>query len=184
MIGLSYRLSVLKTVFSNDKYLYSAVILSVLFYIINISISQFSGLSYTADIFDVIKLYTLGAYQVLGAISLFCTLVTSILTGILLSVLWFRMDMTKLGIKKKFSIFDYIGVFFGVFVPGCPACGLGLIAIFGLGASVASLPFGGAEISIIAIIIILFSLWHVTPHLLTCKIDAPTCTSNDKSLKA
>lgn len=177
---LGLRLSALRSVFSNEKYLYAAVILSVLFYILNISISQFAGLVYTADIFDVIKLYTLGAYQVLGAVSLVSTLILSVLTGILLSVLLFRADMARMGIKKKLSPLDYLGVFFGIMVPGCPECGLGLIAIFGFGASVASLPFGGAEISIIAIAIILFSLWHVTPRLLTCKIGGPVCANADK----
>ena len=177
-ITIAQKYYLWKEVFSKDKYLISAFILVILLYILNASMSVWSGLVYTGDIFDIIRLYTREYYLTVGIFAFFSTVILSILTAILLSLLWYRAEITKLGIKKNMTILDYISIFFGITVSGCPTCGLGLIAILGLGAGVAALPFKGAEITVVALIIVIFALYQVTNRILSCEI-----ISNNSSVK-
>ena len=153
------KLDLWKAIYSRDKYFTGLVVIAFLLYLLNASISVWGNLTYTHGFFDVVKLYTQGYYSLIGTASFFITFLLNFLTGILLTLLWARANMSSTGSKKNLTFLDYISLFFGVFVPGCPTCGLGLIAIFGVGASFAALPFHGLEILVAAMLIILYSIF-------------------------
>ena len=167
---LKQEYSLWKTIFGQHKYVVRFFVIAILFYILNVSMSIYSQFGYAGDFFDIIRLYTQGFFLSVGVASFSCTVILSVLTGFLISLLWFRAEITHMGIQKKLGFFGYISVFLGLFVTGCPTCGLGLIAILGLGASVASLPFKGIEISIGAIIIILITIYFISKRILFCKV--------------
>ena len=62
--------------------------------------------------------------------------------------------------RNKIGALSFTGMFLGIFALGCTACGLGLVAFFGLAASFATLPFKGLEISILAMIILTVSIFR------------------------
>lgn len=168
---LSQECSLWRMIFNQHKYVLRFSIIAIVFYILNVTMSIYSQFSYIEDLFDIIRLYSQGFYLSVGAVSFFCTVILSLLTGFLISLLWFRAEITHMGIQRKLGFFEYISVFLGLFVTGCPTCGLGLIAIFGLGASVAALPFGGVEVSIVAIVVILITIYFISKRILFCKVD-------------
>ena len=64
-----------------------------------------------------------------------------------------------------------IGTFLAIFVPGCAACGIGLVSLLGLGGGLINfLPWNGIEISIISIIILLIAIYQITKNMYVCKI--------------
>ena len=71
------------------------------------------------------------------------------------------------------GILGVTGMSLGIFAQGCAACGIGLTAFFGLAASFATLPLKGLEISILAIIILILSIFRFSYNLFddTCSID-------------
>lgn len=87
----------------------------------------------------------------------------------LFSLLFYKARSLK-GEKKGFGIISSIGFFLGAFAPGCAACGIGLASLLGVSAATLSfLPFGGLELSIIAILIIGFAIYKVSDN--SCKIN-------------
>jgi len=130
-------------------------------------------------------------------------IILSLLTGILFSLILYKVNLRKnispieipsnlvtlqSGISNRHSrtmgniingnvyntsILGGIGMFLGIFAPGCAACGLGLAAFFGLAASFATLPLKGLEISILAMIILIISIFRFSYTLNddTCSID-------------
>jgi len=77
------------------------------------------------------------------------------------------------------GIISGFGLFLGVFVPSCLACGIGLAGLLGLTASFASLPFQGREISFLAMFIISFSIIKTSYDISSPKI----CKINNHKLK-
>ncbi|MEK6926237.1 MAG: hypothetical protein AABW50_03080 [Nanoarchaeota archaeon] len=82
---------------------------------------------------------------------------------------------SKLGLRGtgRFSIFGGIGVFLGALIPGCAACGIGLVSFLGLGAGFLTfLPYDGLELSILAILILGFSITKITREMYFCKTNS------------
>lgn len=167
---LDQKATLWKMTFSQEKNIITFLIVMLLFYILNASMAVFVRISYMENIFDIIALYTKGFYQTVGALGFTLTIIVSLLTAFLFTLLLFRATVTKSGMNKKLSVLGYLGLFFGFFVSGCPTCGLGLLAIFGLGASVLALPFGGKEISVIAIIVLVWIINAISNKILFCEV--------------
>jgi hypothetical protein len=162
-------------VFGNWKYTFGAVIVAVLFYVLNVLIAQYSAL---------INFYS--SFGILGTGKFFLTLiwgfgntiylhsyvsliVISILFGILASLLFYKTQVVKGTGNKKIGFFASAGIFFGVLAPGCAACGLGLASILGLGAGFLSfLPYDGLELSLLSVVILLFVTFKISND--SCKI--------------
>ena len=62
------------------------------------------------------------------------------------------------------------GILLGVLAPACPSCGIGVISLLGFGGLGALLPFGGQEIGVVAVAVLLGSLLYVSRQ-----IAAPVC---------
>jgi len=167
---LSQKYTLWKMMYSLKKNIITSLIVGILFYLLNASMAVFVRVKYTENIFDIIQLYTQGFYQTVGGFGFILTIIVSLLTAFLFTLLLFRATVTKSGMNKKLTFIGYLGLFFGFFVSGCPTCGLGLLAIFGLGASVLALPFGGKEISVIAIIILVWIINAISNKILFCEV--------------
>lgn len=167
---LDQKINLWKMMFSQSKNIITFIIVMIIFYILNATMAVSVRFAYMDNIFDFISLYTKGFYQTIGVFGFSLTILVSLLTAFLFTLLLFRATVTKSGMNKKLSFWGYLGLFFGFFVSGCPTCGLGLLAIFGLGASVLALPFGGKEISVIAIIVLVWIINAISNKILFCEV--------------
>lgn len=165
------KLNLWKIMFSQQRNVITFFTVLVIFYLLNATMAVYPRISYTDNLFELVALYTQGFCQTVGTLGFILNIIVSILTGFLLTLLIFRAVTTESGIDKKLSLFGYLSLFFGFFVSGCPTCGLGLLAVLGLGASVVALPFGGKEISIISIVILTLVINAISNKILFCKVS-------------
>jgi|SRR3989344_4675692 len=166
-----------KKIFGNWKYLALTLFIAVLFYSLNVFISNWKSLIEfypSFGFFGILKFFftlALGFKNLIKFHSFISLIMISILFGMLFSLITYK---SKLGIKpgKKVGILGGIGVFLGALIPGCTACGVGLVSVLGLGAGfLAFLPYNGLELSILAILILGFSITKITKEMHTCNID-------------
>lgn len=172
----------LKIVFSKKRYTFLFLGVAFLFYMVNVLISNYSGIY---DFYREFGLYEgskffinlgIGFGESIETHSYVSLIVISILIGILISLISFRikeislngndeLNNTKTGILGSFALF------LGVLVPGCAACGIGIVSALGLGgAFLIFLPFQGLEISILAIGLLGFSIYKTSKDLTICRI--------------
>lgn len=177
-------LTVLKRVYKNKNYLLLTTVVGVAFYLINgfiLTIPNLKSFYQSLGLLETIKysaVASLYAHINLLQFTLIGVIILSILVGIFISLLVYRIKMIKENIKVGF--FGWVGIFLGMAAPGCAACGIGLISLIGISAIVAVLPFHGNEIIVIAIVAVLFSIFS-----LARKLYNPVCKLNsmDKKLK-
>ena len=172
--------SVWKKVFGNWRYLTLTVIVAVVFYSLNVIIKSYESL---------ISLYS--QIGLLGSIKLFFSffigfksttfigvfisiILVSILLGILFSLIAYKTKMIK-SVSGKTGFFVTSGIFLGVLAPGCAACGVGILSLFGISAAtLAFLPYDGLELSAIAAVILLVLVFKITKDInkgIVCKTD-------------
>ena len=164
----------MKMVFSKKSYVFLTLLVSVLFYLLQAIIVNFTNIINIVGDYDfattlnLIFIILTSFWSTIELHSFLTVAIISILTGILVSLLVYRMKYMNVT-GKKHGILGSIGVFLGMFVPGCAACGIGLISVIGLGTAVASLPLQGLELSILVIAILVYVNYRTAVTLFTCK---------------
>lgn len=168
-----------KKVFFNWKYFFLAVFVFVLFYLFNVIIHNFSGLvSFTsrygaAQTAAFLIELSVGFKETITMSSFASFIVIGLMLGILFSLIFYKTMMLK-DVSGKVGFLGTVGIFLGVFAPGCAACGIGLLSALGFGAAaITFLPFDGLEISFLAIIILGFSIYKITKDIkkeIVCEI--------------
>lgn len=88
----------------------------------------------------------------------------SILAGALISTIVFKFHSGE-SISKRGGT----GIVLGLFAPACASCGIGLLAILGLGGVIATLPFKGLEISLLAIVLLVAGIISTAKDMNACK---------------
>jgi len=171
MNKITQVLNIWRIAFKNWKYWILTLIVGFLFYMINGfilnvrnlgSIYEALGFSGLLKFLFNSSLYFLNQVTLSGAIG---SIVLSFFVGIMVSLLAYRYKIMKESSGEKLSKLGSLGVFFGVAAPGCAACGVGLISLIGLGGALTSLPFQGAEIIFIAIILVVFAIIDISLKL-------------------
>ncbi|PIN92777.1 hypothetical protein COU54_05600 [Candidatus Pacearchaeota archaeon CG10_big_fil_rev_8_21_14_0_10_31_24] len=165
-----------KIVFGNWRFSLLAIVSAILFYILQAIIGNaenminfYKGYSFLQFLSFSLTLI-IGFWYTLGGLTLISVLIISLLTGILISLIVYRVKFIKEGSNGEGTgFFVSIGIFLGILVPGCAACGIGVVSLLGLGTAVASLPFEGAEISVLAILVLVFVIIKTSLTLFTCK---------------
>ena len=184
--------SVWKNVFGNWKYLTLATVIGLVFYSINVLIANLSLIIYffkENGLFQAFKFFLnlfLGFKDTILFSSFIGLISISVLLGILFSLIMYRTIIIK-NVDGGIGIFATAGIFLGILVPGCAACGIGLISLFGVGAvALALLPFKGLEISFLAIGILGFSIFKISRDVhkgIACEIDTPLRKNEKLKLK-
>jgi len=167
-MDINNMINVLRKIFGNFRYLGLAVLISVLFYGVNVLIPNWdnltsffnsSGLLETSKFFFILA----GGF---GNTILWSSYISLILISILFGVLFSLITYKTITIKKstgKVGMFASIGIFLGALAPGCAACGVGLLSIFGISAAaITLLPFQGLELSVLSIGILSFSIFKIS----------------------
>lgn len=166
-----------KEVFTNWKYVASTIIIALLFYFFNVLISSWNSLIsfYPAfGFFGTIKFFftlLIGFKETIKLHSFVSLIIISLLFGMLFSLVGYKVNMGRGNEGKKVGFFGGIGLFLAVLAPGCAACGVGLVSLFGISAGFLSfLPYEGLELSILSIIILSYTIITVTKNLYVCKL--------------
>lgn len=173
-------LSVWKDVFSSWKYVILIAFIALFFYSINVFIANFSSiisLYSRLGFLGILKFFLilfLGFWETRPLSSFFSLIIISVLFGVLFSLITFKTKMIKSASGKTMGVLGTTGVFIGILAPGCAACGVGLLSLFGVSAALlGSLPFGGLELSFLAIGILGFSVIKISKDIkkgIVCKI--------------
>ncbi|NCN51381.1 hypothetical protein GW931_00005 [archaeon] len=168
---------VLKEVFSKRKYLFITFLISIFFYSLNVIISSwrvFGEFSSDKSFFGAIKVFLflfLNMGQIMKMSSWISLILISVLLGILFSLIFYKVKM-NFSSDNKIGLLGIFGVFLAAFVPGCAACGVGLISVLGLSAGILSIfPFGGFELSLLSILILIFAIFKITKNMYICKVS-------------
>ncbi len=171
-----------KKVFSKKSYIFLALALTFLFYLIDIALVNIKNL---ALIFQNRGLFQMLAslpsfmksYMIFFPTSFFISLVIlSLMFGMLFSLISYKTKMIK-SVSGKVGILVTLGIFLGILAPGCPACSVGILSVMGIGATALSfLPFGGLSILIISIGIMSFSVYKISKDInkgILCEVKLP-----------
>ncbi|MCR4284817.1 MAG: hypothetical protein NUV97_02100 [archaeon] len=95
--------------------------------------------------------------------------IISLLFGIYIALVYFKIKLSMS--VAKTGILGTIGIIIGAFAAGCPTCGAFLFSLIGMPLALMYLPFRGAELTILSIIILLLSVYLISRSLITCKIS-------------
>ncbi len=159
-----------KKVFSNIIYLIVAVIIalivfSLLILLPNLELLERVAASSSTTFFDFL-LITIGlifsSTESFSALSIFYIMSISLLFGINIMMIAYRIKISKKLPQTKETIASVGGMTGGVFGAGCVACGSILLSpvlsLLGVSTVVTFFPFGGLEFGILGIIALSFSI--------------------------
>jgi hypothetical protein len=159
----------LKEVYSKPFYVFVALAGMMLFYILDVIISDFTdfkSLSGSGSI-KFLFYYFVGYPSTLDYYSTFFLFAISFLFGSYIALATYKTSQIK---STKLSFFGSIGLFFGLLAPGCAACGIGLASLLGIGGAIVALPFGGKEVSLLAFVLLGYANFRIAR-----KINQNTC---------
>lgn len=93
------------------------------------------------------------------------SVIFAILVGIAVSFLIYVIEAKKSG--SEYTSLNTLGsLFFSAAVTGCSVCSAFLLPALGIAASLAAFPFGGLEIKLFAIFILLYAIWQYSKSIL------------------
>ncbi|MDR3169144.1 MAG: hypothetical protein LBU27_05285 [Candidatus Peribacteria bacterium] len=81
----------------------------------------------------------------------------------------YKIKLMKSG-KKALQTQGRLGGIFGAFLTGCPSCSISLASFLGVGSLLSGLPWSGLELKIVALMLLIWSNWHMYKKLLVCEI--------------
>ena len=155
------RLKKLKKVIFRRPYVFSFILIVIGYLILNVGVNK---VYITAPVLLTYNLKIVIPY-------LFFTLLVAILVAVNLNLIVLKFKELKQ--LRKESGLTFIGVFGGVLGGACPSCFVGLfpafLGLFGITASLSSLPLFGLEIQIGSAIFLIISLFYLTRDNV-CKI--------------
>lgn len=160
------RLNKIKQATIKKPYIYSFIIIILSYLFLNIIVNKIyvsASLLFTYNLKIIVPF-------------VFLTILTALLvaTNINLVYIKFRELRIVKGVNKSSSGLGFLGIFGGLLGGGCPSCFVGLfpafLGVFGITASLSSLPFFGLEILIGSVILLTISIILLTRDN-TCKIE-------------
>ncbi len=118
---------------------------------------------------NVLWLIFIGSFSAISSIDIVLVTIMGVLFGINMTLLINKYN----ALKRRGNLRIMFGTgLISVFAVGCASCGLSFASLIGISAVIAILPFGGIELYILAILILLISLFYNLKQLIkVCKID-------------
>jgi len=167
--------SAFRLVFSQKRYVAIAAITALMIFLFNVYITNYKLLQ---ELFSTRLLLDLlvGTFQSLEWYAQISTVTLSVLTGVALSMLAFKIKVAKADVKDSSGI---IGTIFGVLVPGCATCGIGILAILGFTSALLILPLKGLEFAILGIAILSATILYTSKQIVEC----PACQVQLKKIR-
>ena len=169
----------LKEAFSSQKYVFLSFGIAVVFFAINVilpnsktllDILKTQGIAASGNFALVLLEGSFGTMTLLSAILL---ITIACLLGIVISLIVYKIKVIR-GSTMRGGRITTVGAILGVAAPGCASCSLGVLSLFGLTGSLAVLPFKGAEIGVISILLLMIAGASVATRIAegeSCKIE-------------
>ncbi|MDP4012328.1 MAG: hypothetical protein Q8R00_01870 [Candidatus Nanoarchaeia archaeon] len=154
-----------KEVYSKPRYLVLSLIIALALIVFNIAVVNYR-LFLGLPSFGVASSVFFGTFSALPLRSVATIILAGVLSGVLVSMLAYHVNT----LRSLNNFTGFGGIFLGLAAPACSSCGVGLVAILGGAGFVGSLPFGGLEISVLAI-----ALLGISIYSLSNKIVMKTC---------
>ena len=160
-------------VFSDWKYILISFVIFVFFVSFSSLVINYEVLfnNFSLKLLFALFIGGLNSMALNSKISLF---IISILTGILISMIVYKLKAVSefKEVDKKTGLLGGVAVFFGIVVPTCSACGIGLLAVLGYGSLLTFLPFAGLEFAGLSIILLLTAIYFISRQIQqkTCKV--------------
>jgi|SRR5579884_2157766 len=110
-----------------------------------------------------------GLGATMSELGILTVLLIAILTGLNLTLSVQRIKRTR---KNRSQMPVFGGAFLGIAGAGCGACGLPAASFLGLGGSLTFLPLRGQELSLIAVVLLMVSLFFLikSSKVKSCKL--------------
>jgi len=178
----------IKQVFKNKRYLLAVLVSALFIYLVALLTNKIEFVLYVlqSDLFNFtvrVKLIfsTLFSIQTnFSSLKSFILLIIlAIISGINFTMLVYLLRRQAKATKEAGA--SFFGIIAGMFGIGCDACGsVVLTSIFGLaftGSIISFLPLGGLEFMIIAIIIMVISIYYISKKIvnpMVCKPKRPS----------
>lgn len=154
-------------VFTQPKYIIMGLLFAVFVFIFNALVTNLSLLwnFFSIELFWNLLLGIRESMAVYAIISMF---ILSLLGGVVLSMSVFlvrRQIAFNAGTGSG-------GIFMSIIAPSCSACAVGVLGILGIGGVLSVLPFHGSEFSVIALLLLVFSIMYLSKKIVTvsCKV--------------
>ncbi len=111
-----------------------------------------------------------GMWTAMSRLSLALLVIVALLTGANLTLITKRLST----LRSSGNLRVVVGgsSVLGIVGSGCASCGLSILAFFGLSGAIAYLPFRGVELSIIAIVLLIISLYSLLKNQAQEKVCA------------
>lgn len=170
-----FLLKVLAQEFKNPYFLLKSLIFSSLFILLALALLNYrSYLSFiTADYplvsrLNILFLITIGSFSAVTILDIVLLVVTAVLFGINLQLVVEKIKV----LRKSGSLNVTVGAgIVSLAATGCASCGLSLASLVGLTGVVALLPFGGIELYVLSIGVLLVLLFYnLHTYVKVCKI--------------
>lgn len=165
-------LAVLRVLFQKPVYIVLASILAIFLFILYIVLNNFpvftSIVAISLDPYLLFKVFANQVsliWQIAGPLNVLVVAVVSILAGLNLSLTILRTRATKVFIGRP-NLLTLFGSFGGAFGATCSACNTSLIALLGVSGGLAVFPLRGLEFSLLALVLLLFSLYFVSKSII------------------
>ncbi|HYM65250.1 MAG TPA: hypothetical protein VES68_02090 [Candidatus Sulfotelmatobacter sp.] len=120
----------------------------------------------------ILKELILGAYSALGQRDFILLIISSLLVGANLLILFKTLKSLK-AYGGKLSLTVGGTTVLGILVAGSCSCGFSLLSVLGIAGALSFLPFGGLEIHLFVIALLGFSFWYSLKNYhekIVCKI--------------
>ena len=174
-------LSALKLVFGKKRNVITASILSVIVFFLFIFVNSFalikSGISASGTFSVVFSLFLsqmLAILDIGGIINFLAVILVSVLSGVTITMVIYKLRHVG-KVKPRSGVVGLFGIFSGALAASCPACAITLASLLGLSGGLAVLPFHGLEFSLLALVLLTFSLFMISKSLVEeckeCKIN-------------
>jgi len=153
---MTSRLEHIKDILSEKKYQAVAIISGALYWA-----SYFAQVSYTAGKFSD---FLHGFVKWYVWVSVPLSIVIAALIGVSFALLFAKVQDIKE--VKTGSATSFGGILAGLLAAGCPSCAVGVFpfvaSLFGISATLASLPFGGIELQLLSVALLCVSIYFLT----------------------
>ncbi|MDP2734846.1 MAG: hypothetical protein Q8P12_01420 [bacterium] len=164
-------LRALALLLKNPLYLLGALVLAVLLFFIYFLINDWalyrSAFSISPNLLFLAEVFVYHIRTVsfaVGWLNVAAVGVVAVLGGINLSLTAFRVRRTGVLVGRTGAL-SALGSLTGAFAASCSACSTALISVLGISGGLAIFPFGGLEISILAMVILLAALYYIAKSL-------------------
>lgn len=161
----------LKILFSQPFYIFLATLISILLFIVYFVVNNFpvfaSIFAISMDPGLLWKVFTNQVnmiWEVSGPLNVLAVVAVAVLAGVNISLTVFRVRRAGVLVERR-TFLGLLGVFGGSLGAACAACQTALIGLILGSGGLALFPFKGLEISILAIVILLVSLFYTSKSL-------------------